>query len=585
MMNVALESRHQADQCSEWLERLASDEARVQVVTSSGTVTVSSKLLQLFSPLARETIVSIGAVKENIVLMIPDAETRTVHHLMNFLTKGQIDAGGFASLSSADERSEYCDVLHKNIVGLARCLQVDMKNLNMSYCLLSNRTTIHPVNANVNANNDTTTQKDGKLKLRKMEELLKKSGSEIENIADKTSENVDLNSNNNNINHNETINTRIETLKHLNVMEVNANDSIEEAEESQKHGDGPDEQLQGSEAEQGEATATSTVHTVKANLPLGVIKKDMKEGKKVLLVPPPNVVQAHQSKQQRPSPLQQQQLPIADSPAAPLQSPGVDVFKEAIDPKISKMTNPSGDSGIQRPSSSAEKPPNLLLVTGQGHLRQGKPATAGAGPSPPQQRVLILDDNIQPPAPNTRGPYSILCSICNLVKGRYPNHFFQHLAATHYKSNLAPLLSFSNSFYHCPNCSFKHKNMYIVITHLGVEHKKVKELLGSKVVGRYIPESEIAPGRPADICAYPDQPQQAGVEGDSIVMGGVGDQPPPGSEQGGGQDTRWQTDVFRQRLIRKLEEAIKDTGRPADWNAVELERCVALESSIVFSII
>ena len=127
--------------------------------------------------------------------------------------------------------------------------------------------------------------------------------------------------------------------------------------------------------------------------------------------------------------------------------------------------------------------------------------------------------------------------------------------------------------------------MSIVITHLGVEHKKVKELLGSKVVGRYIPESERAPGRPADICAYPDQPQQAGVEGDSIVMGGVGDQPPPGSEQGGGQDTRWQTDVFRQRLIRKLEEAIKDTGRPADWNAVELERCVALESSIVFSII
>ena len=127
-MDLVFATQHQAGRCSAWLERLASDEARVQVVTSSGTVTVSSKLLQLFSPLARETIASIGEVKE-IVLMIPDAETRTVNHLMNFLSKGQIDAGSFASLSSANERSEYCDVLHKNIVGLARCLQVDMKNL------------------------------------------------------------------------------------------------------------------------------------------------------------------------------------------------------------------------------------------------------------------------------------------------------------------------------------------------------------------------------------------------------------------------------------------------------------------------
>ena len=85
-MNVTLESRPQADYCSEWLERLISDGARVQVVTSSGTVTVSSKLLQLFSPLARETIASItpGAAQENVVLIIPDAETRTINLISGF---------------------------------------------------------------------------------------------------------------------------------------------------------------------------------------------------------------------------------------------------------------------------------------------------------------------------------------------------------------------------------------------------------------------------------------------------------------------------------------------------------------------
>ena len=115
----------------------------------------------------------------------------------------------------------------------------------------------------------------------------------------------------------------------------------------------------------------------------------------------------------------------------------------------------------------------------------------------------------------------------------------------------------------------------------------IKQLLGTKVVGRYIPESEIAPGRPADICAKrePDQQQLAGVEGRGLMTGGMGDQPLPVSEQGGGEDTRWQTDVFRHRIIRELEEAIKDTGSQADWNAVDLERCGALKSSVVFSII
>ena len=36
-----------------------------------------------------------------------------------------------------------------------------------------------------------------------------------------------------------------------------------------------------------------------------------------------------------------------------------------------------------------------------------------------------------------------------------------------------------------------------MIRHYGVAHKKVKEAIGNEIVGKYIPESEMAPCRPA----------------------------------------------------------------------------------------
>ena len=56
---------------------------------------------------------------------------------------------------------------------------------------------------------------------------------------------------------------------------------------------------------------------------------------------------------------------------------------------------------------------------------------------------------------------------------------------------------------------------------------------------------------------------------------GKANQPPSGPRQGGdrGQDTQWKTNVFRHHLIKRLEEAIKDSSSQADMNAVDLERC------------
>ena len=49
-----------------------------------------------------------------------------------------------------------------------------------------------------------------------------------------------------------------------------------------------------------------------------------------------------------------------------------------------------------------------------------------------------------------------------------------------------------------------------------------------------------------------------------------------GGQQGGGlpDTTSWQSEAFRSSLIRKLEEAIRETGNPNQRNAADLERQV-----------
>jgi hypothetical protein len=45
--------------------------------------------------------------------------------------------------------------------------------------------------------------------------------------------------------------------------------------------------------------------------------------------------------------------------------------------------------------------------------------------------------------------------------------------------------------------SNENKEMSPMIRHYGVAHKKVEEAIGNKIVGKYIPESEMAPCRSA----------------------------------------------------------------------------------------
>ena len=158
-MDIALECRQQAAQCAEWLEALAGEEARVRVVTSSGSLAVSSNLLQLFSPLVRSAISSLPpeAAREPVIV-IPNTGVSTVRHFMNILTKGQIDYSELIFIPTADRKRKFCDVMKKNIVHLAKCLQVNIRNFSMN--------SRHPLKNTI----DNTIRP---LKVRQMEELLR----------------------------------------------------------------------------------------------------------------------------------------------------------------------------------------------------------------------------------------------------------------------------------------------------------------------------------------------------------------------------------------------------------------------------
>merc|ERR1719232_2345446 len=141
----------------------------------------------------------------------------------------------------------------------------------------------------------------------------------------------------------------------------------------------------------------------------------------------------------------------------------------------------------QQPAVMSQ-PPAAIMPPQQ----QQQPAAAPATPTKKvSEYVPTGDENIQPPAPGTKGPYGIYCVHCNAVKARQPSDFYRHLAETHYKSYLTQFLPPpGNPPYRCPLCPYENKEMSPMIRHFGVAHKKVKEAIAAEqltIVGKYIP--------------------------------------------------------------------------------------------------
>ena len=130
----------QLAKCAQFLDDLIKDYPGLdmRIVTGTGIVSVSSRVMQLLSPLVRDVMASLplAAVQEPVTVIMPDTDTASVNKMMELLMTGQ---------TYFDTKSKECQ---DRIVSLAKSLQI-------------------PVNNRL--------EKVGKIRVRSMNELLKPS--------------------------------------------------------------------------------------------------------------------------------------------------------------------------------------------------------------------------------------------------------------------------------------------------------------------------------------------------------------------------------------------------------------------------
>ena len=103
-VNVSLQSISQPQLCGQMLELMTrEDRDGLLIVTSTQRISVSSKLLQIFSPLYRDILRDIPSNDNNqVTMIIPDTEAVHVKHLLDLVTSGRIKE---ADISCDDLRS------------------------------------------------------------------------------------------------------------------------------------------------------------------------------------------------------------------------------------------------------------------------------------------------------------------------------------------------------------------------------------------------------------------------------------------------------------------------------------------------
>ena len=93
-VNVSLQSTNQPQRCEQMLEAMTRDDGEsLLIVTSTQRLSVSSKLLQIFSPLYRDIlrdIPGIGSNSDPVTLILPDTEAGHVKQLFDVLKRGKV---------------------------------------------------------------------------------------------------------------------------------------------------------------------------------------------------------------------------------------------------------------------------------------------------------------------------------------------------------------------------------------------------------------------------------------------------------------------------------------------------------------
>ena len=119
---VHLQSNNQTRFYEEMLHTLTrGDRKSLIIVTSSQRISISSKLLQIFSPLYSDIFKDISSRDSDPVTMIvPDFDALTLKHLLALLTLGRIKQNKY--LNNFSYGRAFCD-----LVNLAECLKINIK--------------------------------------------------------------------------------------------------------------------------------------------------------------------------------------------------------------------------------------------------------------------------------------------------------------------------------------------------------------------------------------------------------------------------------------------------------------------------
>ena len=144
----------QLAKCSQFLDDLIKDYPGLdmKIVTGMGSFSVSSRVMQLLSPLLRDVMPSLPltAVQESVTVIMPDTDTAAVNKMMELLMTGQT----YLDIKTKD--------VQDRIVSLARSLQITVNRL----------------------------EKVGKIRVRSMNELMMKPCINNNNIVVGADENI-----------------------------------------------------------------------------------------------------------------------------------------------------------------------------------------------------------------------------------------------------------------------------------------------------------------------------------------------------------------------------------------------------------
>ena len=116
-VNVSLQSINHPQLCEQMLDIMTRDDVdTLLVVTSTQRISISSKLLQIFSPLYREILRDVPSTdKSPVTIILPDTEVVHVKHLLDLVTSGRVMENHQSSRSSGSA---------SDIADLAECFKI-----------------------------------------------------------------------------------------------------------------------------------------------------------------------------------------------------------------------------------------------------------------------------------------------------------------------------------------------------------------------------------------------------------------------------------------------------------------------------